>query len=192
MDNSALTGEPPVFGWYVNQQNLSNKLDQWVERRHQIIKRPFLSTLERFINPFNAYIHISSAFHPPYGEKMLTICERAGYPGSIIVRNGLEGTLAFPLIRATKILCSARQADGTFKREEIVVQPEECLDNPVKIEERLTEPSLEKNRELIETYHKQGQTSYELFDLRIKVTCAGFKKAIEWLEHNINLPDSKE
>jgi anthranilate phosphoribosyltransferase len=186
LNNSALGNDPPAFGWYVNQQNLSPKMDQWVERRHQIIKRPFLSTLERFINPFHARIHISSAFHPPYGEKMLTISERAGYPGSIIVRNGLEGTLAFPLIRAAKMLCSARQSDGSYKREEFVVQPEDYLENQVKKEERLTDPSLEKNKELIEAYHKHGETSYDLFDLRIKVTCSGFKKAIEWLENNID------
>ena len=184
-DSNGLADDPPALGWYLNQQNLSKPMDQWVERRQQIIKRPFLSTLERFLNPFNAHIIISSAFHPPYGEKMLTTCERAGYPGSIIVRNGLEGTMSFPLMRAAKILCSARQKDGSYKRGEIVVQPEDYLDRTIKVEERLENPSLEKNRELIETYQKNGKTSYALFDSRIKVTCAGFKRAIEWVENNI-------
>ena len=185
VDNNELADEPPALGWYLNQQNLSKPLDQWVERRHQIIKRPFLSTLERFLNPLNAHIIISSAFHPPYGEKMLTICERAGYPGSIIVRNGLEGTLSFPLMRAAKILCSARQKDGSYKREEIVIQPEDHIDHTIKVEERLNDPSLEKNRELIEDYQRNGKTSYALFDSRIKVTCIGFKRAIEWVENNM-------
>jgi len=185
VDNNGLADEPPALGWYLNQQNLSKAMDQWVERRQQTIKRPFLSTLERFLNPLNAHIIISSAFHPPYGEKMLTICEREGYPGCIIIRNGLEGTMAFPLMRAAKVLCSARQKDGSYKRQEIIVQPEDYLDRPVKIEERLTNPSLDKNRELIETYQRDGNTSYELFDSRIKVSCAGFKKSIEWVENNI-------
>lgn len=192
LSSSALAEEAPAFGWFVNQQNLSHHIDQWVERRHQTIKRPFLSTLERFLNPFSAHLHISSAFHPPYGEKMLTVCERAGYPGSIIVRNGLEGTLAFPLTRPAKLLCSARQANGTYTRTEMVLRPEEFTDKPLKEDEHLTEPSLAKNLELIETYHKQGQTSYEFFDMRIKVTCAGFKKAIEWLEQNISQPSEKD
>jgi anthranilate phosphoribosyltransferase len=185
LENSTLADEPPTFGWFVNQQNLSHKIDQWVERRHQTIKRPFLSTLERFVNPFNAFIHISSAFHPPYGEKMLSICERAGYPGSVIIRNGLEGTLAFPLTRPAKVLCSAKQTDGTYKRTEMILEPEGCLGKPVKVDERLTEPALVKNTELVETYHKHGQTSYELFDMRIKVTCAGLRRTIEWLEQNM-------
>lgn len=185
VNSSGLSDESPALGWYLNQQNLSKPMDQWVERRQQTIKRPFLSTLERFLNPLNAHIIISSAFHPPYGEKMLTICERAGYPGSIVVRNGLEGTLSFPLMRAAKILCSARQKDGSYKREEIVIKPEDYLDHTVKVEERLYNPSLEKNKELIETYQRDGKTSYALFDSRIKVTCAGFKKAIEWVENNM-------
>lgn len=185
IDSNGLADEPPAFGWYLNQQNLSKAMDQWVERRQQTVKRPFLSTLERFLNPLNARIIISSAFHPPYGDKMLTICERAGYKGGIIVRNGLEGTLAFPLMRSAKILCSARQSDGSYKREEIVIDPNDHLERPLKVEERLDNPSLEKNKELIETYQKDGKTSYEIFDLRIKVTCSGFKKAIEWVENNI-------
>jgi len=189
VDSTGLADELPALGWYLNQQNLSKPMDQWVERRQQIIKRPFLSTLERFLNPFNAHIIISSAFHPPYGEKMLTTCERTGCPGSIIVRNGLEGTMSFPLMRSAKILCSALQKDGSYKREEIVIQPEDYLDHPIKIEERLTNPSLEKNKELIETYQGQGKTSYDLFDSRIKVTCAGFKKAIEWVENNMEKTD---
>ena len=70
--------------------------------------------------------------------------------------------------------------------------PEEFIDKPFKEDEHLTEPSLAKNRELVEVYHKQGQTNYELFDMRIKVTCAGFKKAIEWLEQNIGRTSQKD
>jgi anthranilate phosphoribosyltransferase len=186
-DNGQLGDEPPALGWYLNQQDLSEEIDRWVERRQQTIKRPFLSTLERFINPLDARIMIASAFHPPYGEKMLTVCERAGYPGGIIVRNGLEGTMAFSLMRPVKILCSARQKDGSYVRREITVNPEDYLDKPVKLEERLTEPSLEENVKLIEAYQKEGRTAYELFDARIKITRAGFKKAIGWVEDNINL-----
>jgi len=184
--NAGLAEQPPSLGWYLNQKDLSKEIDRWVERRRQTIKRPFLSTLERFVNPLDAHIMIASAFHPPYGEKMVAVCERARYPGIIIVRNGLEGSLAFPLMRAAKIICSARQKDGNYKREEMVVKPEDYLDHPVKADERLNNPSLEKNTELIKTYHEKGQTSYDLFNWRIKVTCAGFKRAIEWVEHNLN------
>jgi len=180
-----LEGSKPSCGWYLNQPDLSRPLDQWIEFRHQIIKRPFISTLERFLNPFDARIMIASAFHPPYGEKMLTICERAGYPGAIIIRNGLEGTMAFPLMRSAKVLCSARQNDGTYMRNEFTIDPNRYLDRPVKREERLTDPSLSINTALIEEYLRHGKTSYALFDARVKVTCAGLKQALEWIEQNL-------
>src|SRR5476649_952231 len=110
---------------------MSKALDRWVDLRHQIIKRPFLSTLERFINPLKADILIASAFHPPYGEKMMTVAERAGFKNIIIVRNGIEGTIAFPLLRGVKVLLSAKQKDGTFRRHEIAIENSP----PVTVEE---------------------------------------------------------
>ena len=174
-----LQGEKPDLGWYIRQQDMSAAMDRWVELRRQIIKRPFLSTLERFVNPVKADILIASAFHPPYGEKMLTVAERAGYPGIIIVRNGLEGTLAFPLKRGVKILCSARQADGQYRRQEIEFNPEEYLQISVAVEEKFEQPSLAENGRLIKEYARTGRTDYQLFDWRVKATCAGLEKAVK-------------
>lgn len=42
--------DPPEFGWYVDQQEISLELDAWVDLRRNIIKRPFLATSEKFIN----------------------------------------------------------------------------------------------------------------------------------------------
>ncbi len=177
-----LKGDKPDLGWYIRQQDMSTAVDRWVELRRQIIKRPFLSTLERFVNPVKADILIASAFHPPYGEKMLTVAERAGYPGVIIVRNGLEGTLAFPLKRGVKILCSARQSDGQYRRQEIEFNPEEYLKISVEVEEKFEQPSLKENARLVKEYARAGRTDYQLFDWRVKATCAGLERAVEWIE----------
>jgi len=134
--NAQVTSKKQAFGFFLHQSLISEALDRWVEIRHQTVKRPFLSTIERFINPLKADILIASAFHPPYGEKMMTIAERAGFNGVIIVRNGIEGTIAFPLLRGVKILLSAQQGDGTFKRYEMnienapVVDSEEMIERP--------------------------------------------------------------
>lgn len=174
--------EKPPLGWYIRQQDISSAIDRWVELRRKIIKRPFLATLERFVNPVGATIIIASAFHPPYGEKMLTVCERAGYPGIIINRNGIEGTIAFALKRPAKILCSMQKKDGTYNRYEFEFDPEEYLGQKVPIEERLESPSLEKNAALIQEYLNQEQTENPLFNLRVQATCAGLRKAIDWIE----------
>lgn len=194
--NQDLRGEKPPFGWYIHQQDMSKAMDRWVELRRQIIKRPFLSTLERFVNPVAADILIASAFHPPYGEKMITVAEKAGYPGIIIVRNGLEGTLAFPLKRGVKMLCSAKHApynpkgiftghaDGGYLRHQIEFNPEEFLGISVDVEEKMERPSLETNVRLIEEYMRGGRTDNRLFDARIEATCAGIGQAVEWIENS--------
>jgi len=93
------------FGWFLHQKDISPAVDRWVDIRRQTVKRQFMATLEKFLNPVGARIIATSAFHPPYGEKMLTISERAGFPGVIVIRNGIEGSLAFPLKREVRILC---------------------------------------------------------------------------------------
>ncbi|MDP2654136.1 MAG: hypothetical protein Q8Q08_08910 [Candidatus Omnitrophota bacterium] len=179
-----LAGPAPVFGWFLSQQDLSPALDAWVELRHQTIKRPFLATLERFLNPVQADVLAASAFHPPYGEKMLTIAERAGYPGAIIIRNGMEGTMAFPLKREVRILCSARQAGGHYQRHEILFDPEKFLGEALPMDEKLESPSLPENVRLTREFADNGKTANRLFDLRVKTTCEGFRLAIEWLSQS--------
>ncbi|MBZ0167366.1 MAG: anthranilate phosphoribosyltransferase, partial [Candidatus Omnitrophica bacterium] len=170
------------YGWFLDQQDLSPAMDRWVDLRQQIVKRPFMATLERFVNPCSSRVMLASAFHPPYGDKMLTICERAGFPAGIIVRNGMEGTLAFPLMRQARILCTARQADGTYRRREIIFDAQRILGKTYSVEERLEDPSLEENIRLIQRYTQDGQTGYAHFDDRVKVTCAGLQEALEWIK----------
>jgi anthranilate phosphoribosyltransferase len=163
---------------------LSPAVDRWVDLRRQTIKRPFMATLEKFLNPVGARIIATSAFHPPYGEKMMTISERAGYPGIIVIRNGIEGSLAFPLKREVRILCSARQQDGSYRRHEIVFEAEKFLGTVVETEEKLESPKAVDNARLIEEYVSKGSTENRHFDLRVKATCEGFRQAVGWIENN--------
>ncbi len=160
--SAELIDDPTPFGFYLDQPDVSSAMDRWVELRRQIIKRPFMATLERLINPFQSDILIASAFHPPYGEKMLDIAEYAGFKKIIIIRNGLEGGTSFALKRPTKILISN---DG--KRREIAFDAQKELGVAVPVEEKITPPALEKNIELIKMYKKDDQTGYDLFDWRI-------------------------
>jgi anthranilate phosphoribosyltransferase len=174
--NADLALGKPAFGWFFHQSLMSQALDRWVDLRRQIIKRPFLATLERFVNPLQADILIASAFHPPYGEKMLNIAERAGFKGIIIVRNGIEGTAAFPLLRSVKLLLSARQNDGSFQRHEMVVENTPA----VFAEEMIEKPKAQDNANLIEAHLKTGSSGNENFDLRVKITSEGLQEALKW------------
>lgn len=180
-----LNGPQPEFGWFVRQKDLSPAVDRWVDIRRQTVKRPFMATLEKFLNPFHAQVIATSAFHPPYGEKMLTISERAGFPGIIVIRNGIEGSLAFSLKRETRILCSARQQDGSYLRHEIIFQPDDFLGEAVEMEEKIEHPKAVDNTRLIQEYNREGKTANKHFDFRTKVTCEGFRLALEWIRGNL-------
>jgi len=175
----------PDFGWYIQQKDLSPAVDRWVDLRRRIIKRPFLSTLERFLNPVKARIMISSAFHPPYTEKMITVCEQAGYPGAIIMRNGQEGTLSFPLNRSVKVLCSARQSDGSYLRQEFEFSPSQILGTEITVDEKLEQPSVKENARLILKSKGEGRSGHEFFDERVKVTTLALDEAISWIQRHI-------
>ncbi len=183
--NQDLMNVQPKFGWFLDQKDLSPAMDRWVDIRHQTIKRPFLATLEKFIKPVPAQIMISSAFHPPYGEKMTTISERCGFPGVMVVRNGIEGSMAFSLKRPAKILLSARQKDGSYLRHEIIFDVEKFLGTTPLTEEARECLDAKTNARLIKSYVDQGTSGDEWFDLRVKVTCAGFAQGLGWLKENI-------
>jgi len=180
LSNADLASEKPAFGWFFHQSVMAQALDRWVDLRHQIIKRPFLATLERFINPLKADILIASAFHPPYGEKMMTIAERAGFKGVIIVRNGLEGSIAFPLMRGVKLLLSAIQKDGSFRRHEMSIENPSVVDT----EEMIEKPKAADNARLIESHVKAGASSSKHFDWRVQSTSQGLVQGLEWLKDN--------
>lgn len=182
--NDLAAPAPSPFGWFFHQADMAPAVDRWVELRHQTIKRPFLATLERFLNPADARIMAASAFHPPYGEKMLTAGERAGFPGILIIRNGIEGSLAFPLKREVRLLCSARQKDGSYQRHEIIFDAGE-FSGYVETEEKLENPSLDENVRLVQNYLASSSTDNALFDRRVKATAEGFRLAVEWLEKNM-------
>ena len=180
--SSDLMSSKPRFGWLCNQNDMSDAVERWNTIRRQTIKRPFMSTLERFVNPFKADILIASAFHPPYGEKMITIAERAGYKGVIIVRNGIEGSMAFPLLRPVKMLLSARQKDGSFKRNEISLDPPSV---GIKVEQIVEKLTADVNARLIEQYALKGTSGDKHFDARIKATNAGLYLGIQWLKRSV-------
>ena len=175
--NRGLTDDPQGFGYYLYQGDLSRAMDRWVDYRRALIKRPFMATIERFVNPVQADICLASAFHPPYGNKMVSICERAGFPACVIVRNGLEGTINFPLLRQTKVLASVRQGDAFIRKEFIFTPPK-----GFKIEERLDDPSLEENIRLLKEYQAHQKTDNAHWNARILYMHKSLQEVLTWIK----------
>ena len=113
----------------------------------------------------------------------MTVAERAGFKGIIIVRNGIEGTIAFPLLRDVKLLLSARQKDGSFRRHEMIIENAPVVDT----EEMIEKPKAPDNANLIETYLKAGASGNKHFDLRVKMTSEGLTPGFRVVEENISM-----
>ena len=75
-----------------------------------------------------------------------------------MVRNGLEGGIAFPLKRAAKILCSRKNARGEYERSEFEFWAEKEYNISIPVEEKLNPPVLDENIRLIQEFDQHGAT----------------------------------
>ena len=111
------------FGFFINQKNTSDAVANWVFRRRKIIKRPFLATIEKYLLPFSGHWRskmtlLTSAFHPPYVEKMVSLGEYANFHSTVVAKMTLEGGLTPSLVRPLKLTISARNAEGVYQRRD--------------------------------------------------------------------------
>ncbi|RDV16752.1 anthranilate phosphoribosyltransferase [Pontibacter diazotrophicus] len=182
-----LKGDTPQFGWALDQRALSPALDKWVDRRRTIFKRPFLATLEKVLNPFQADILITSVFHITYMQKMVTLADMAGFRGVIVLKRGLEGTLAPSLAKASGILCAARQPDGAFVTETFEADDERFSSFRAEADDKVEPLQLEENLQLIRQYAAQGYTANEDFNKRVGLAVALFSTGLEWLQEKMHV-----
>lgn len=175
----------PRFGWALEQETLSPALNQWVDRRRLIFKRPFLATLEKVLNPCNAPILITSVFHITYMEKMISLAGMAGFSGVIVLKRGLEGTLAPSLAKASGILCAARQPDGSFITHSFDAGQEDFAAFRQDSDENVHPLRLEDNLRLIREYSQQEYTGNEDFDNRVKLANALYRTGLQWIGENL-------
>jgi hypothetical protein len=124
---------------------------------------------------------VASAFHPPYGEKMLRLCEDQGVKAAVVVRNGIEGSIAFPLLRAAKVLATRRTGSAGYERREFEFDSKKELGHDMMLEARVENPNAFDNARLIENHLRANASGSRPFDLRVDATCAGLKRAIDWI-----------
>ena len=183
--NQQLQEGSPLYGWALDQKDLSPALDQWVDRRRLIFKRPFLATSEKVLNPCRAKILITSVFHITYMEKMVHLAEMTGFSGVIVLKRGLEGSLAPSLSKASGILCAARQADGSFATTTFDAGEEAFAAFRAETDDIVDPLRLEDNLDLIRKYTQEGQTGNEDFDKRVGLANALYLKGLDWVTQNM-------
>jgi len=183
--NEQLLQSPPPYGWALRQQDLSPALDAWIERRHRMLKRPFLATMEKVLNPCGASLLITSVFHITYLEKMITLADMTGFTGVIVLKRGLEGTLAPSIARASGILCAAKEPDGSWKTHSFAADAEEFAPFRADMDAEVLPLHREDNLSLIHTFAAKGHTGNEDLDKRVKLAKGLYSRGLAWIKENI-------
>ncbi|MFN4144316.1 MAG: anthranilate phosphoribosyltransferase [Runella sp.] len=184
-DNHELLEKNPPFGWVLDQKSLSPALDQWVERRRTLLKRPFLATLEKVLNPCGAKILVTSVFHITYQMKMAELALMAGFDGVMVLKRGLEGTLAPATSKANGLLCAVRNAKGHLFSTRLEHDFPAFAPFRTDADDEIAQPTVETNATLIRKYYRNGRTDYLDFDNRVNYAKALYMRGLDWIEGQI-------
>jgi anthranilate phosphoribosyltransferase len=184
-NNHELLEKKPTFGWVLDQKALSPQLDNWVERRRSIIKRPFLATLEKVLNPCGARILVTSVFHITYQMKMAELALMAGFDGVLVLKRGLEGSLAPSTSRESGLLCAARNQDNQLSFTRIDSNFTTFQSFKTNTDEQIDDLTVEENARLIQTYLKETKTNNPDFDNQVAFAKALYMKGLDWIESQI-------
>jgi anthranilate phosphoribosyltransferase len=95
-------------GWtYIDQPKFSLKMDKLVKLRTLMVKRPLLSTLEKFLSPIQGKegnILITGYTHPPYKAMTENILKSMNHISGYIILRGMEGSTQLPPDRKAPFL----------------------------------------------------------------------------------------
>ncbi|MBO0931107.1 anthranilate phosphoribosyltransferase [Fibrella aquatilis] len=180
-----LTEPLTPYGWVLDQKALSPALDRWVDRRRVLLKRPFLSTLEKVLNPARAQILVTSVFHITYQMKMAELALMAGFDGAIVLKRGLEGSLAPATSRATGVLCAVRTKTNHLAFQNFDADRPYFAQFHTATDAEVVQPQAGDNARLVRKYLSESQTNDAEFDNRVYFAQALYGRGLDWIEEQI-------
>lgn len=166
----------PKLGFYAHQDDLSPSVARWVGLRRQFVRRPFLATLEKYLNPWNCDVFVGSAFHHGFSDKMIETAELSGIPVAIITFKGIEGSLGLSLARTSLIVRTLKKQDGSYDRKTYEMKPEDFGFTPHA--DQKEPPSVKANAQLVEDFLKRGSSGDSYFDTRVRYARAVYTKVL--------------
>jgi anthranilate phosphoribosyltransferase len=173
------------YGWVLDQKALSPALNTWVDRRRILIKRPFLATLEKALNPCHARILVTSVFHITYQMKMAEMALMAGFDAAIVLKRGLEGSLAPSTSRASGILCAVRTPRGHLFFQHFEGDAATFADFRTTTESQHENPQATDNARLIRQFMTEGASDDADFDNRVHFAKALYGRGLDWIESQL-------
>ncbi|AQG81763.1 anthranilate phosphoribosyltransferase [Spirosoma montaniterrae] len=170
------------YGWVLDQKALSPALSRWVDRRRIILKRPFLATLEKVLNPCHAQILVTSVFHITYQMKMAELAMLAGFDAVMVLKRGLEGSLAPSTSRASGILCGVRTPRGHLFFQHFDSDLPAFAPYRSDADALHHQPTAAQNAKLIREFWTYGETPDADFDNRVRFAHALYGRGLAWIE----------
>lgn len=180
--NHELDTPPDPYGWVLDQKALSPALDRWVNRRRTLLKRPFLSTLEKLLNPCSARVLVTSVFHITYQMKMAELALMAGFDAVMVLKRGLEGSLAPSTSRSSGVLCAVRTPQGHLFFQNFDADLPTFTEYRTESDESVVNPQPHDNARLIRQFLNDEKTENEAFDNQVRFAKALFGRGLNWIE----------
>ncbi len=177
-----LAPPPPVYGWVLDQKALSPALNNWVDRRRILLKRPFLATLEKVLNPAQARILVTSVFHITYQMKMAELALMAGFDAVLVLKRGLEGSLAPATSRASGVLCAIRTPENHLFCQHFDADRPEFARFKTDTDPDITAPEAATNARLVRDFLAHQKTHLPDFDTRTQFALALYGRGLDWIE----------
>lgn len=175
------------YGWVLDQKALSPALNDWVDRRQVLLKRPFLATLEKVLNPCGARVLVTSVFHITYQMKMAELALMAGFDAAIVLKRGLEGSLSPATNRASGVLCAVRTEKGHLFFQHFDADRSDFASFRTETDPDIMNPTADQNAALIRKFQAQKVTGDADFDNRVRYAFALMERGMEWIEGQIKL-----
>lgn len=184
--NHEINTPPEPFGWVLDQKALSPALNRWVDRRRIMLKRPFLSTLEKLLNPCNARILVTSVFQANGQMKMAELALMAGFDATIVLKRGLEGSLSPSTSRNSGILCAVRTTRGHLFYQHFDADLPAFAEFRTESDDIVTNLQINTNVRLIRDFMDNGETANSDFDNRARFMQALLGRGMDWIEGQLN------
>jgi hypothetical protein len=109
----------------------------------------------------------------------------AGFDGVMVLKRGLEGSLAPATSKASGLLCAVRNSNGHLFFTRLEHDFPAFAQFRTETDDEIANPTAEINATLIRKYLHNGRTDYADFDNRINYAKALYMRGLDWIESQI-------
>ena len=105
------------IGWgYIDQATFCPELHALIPTRIDMVKRPVLATIEKWLQPFSAErtICLTGFTHPPYKQKTIDMIKYSDIYDDLILVRGIEGSTLLPYDRRAPFIVSQKHKEPVF------------------------------------------------------------------------------